>query len=131
MTKVAVYGFVRIALICWARPNGGGACRARHWRRDGGAGVLYALMQADLKRALAFSTIENIGIIFVGLGLALAFSANGMKAAGALALTAALFHALNPRAVQEPCCFSAPARCCTARRRATWSGSAASSMPCR
>ena len=40
-------------------------------------GVLHALMQNDLKRVLAYSTIENIGIIFIGLGLALAFKANG------------------------------------------------------
>ena len=58
-------------------------------------GVLYALMQHDLKRLLAYSTVENIGIIFIGLGLALAFRANGMPAAAALALTAALFHVLN------------------------------------
>ena len=38
-------------------------------------GVLYALMQHDLKRLLAYHTVENIGIIFIGLGLALAFKA--------------------------------------------------------
>ena len=58
-------------------------------------GVLYALMQHDLKRLLAYSTVENIGIIFIGLGLALAFRANGMEFAAALALTAALFHVFN------------------------------------
>ena len=52
-------------------------------------------MQHDLKRLLAYHTVENIGIIFTGLGLALAFKANGMQAAAALALTAALFHVLN------------------------------------
>ena len=36
-------------------------------------GVLYAVVEQDLKRLLAYSTIENIGIIFAGLGLALAF----------------------------------------------------------
>ena len=41
-------------------------------------GVLYAVMQRDLKRLLAYSTVENVGIIFVGLGLALAFKANGI-----------------------------------------------------
>ena len=51
--------------------------------------------RGDLKRLLAYSTIENIGIIFVGLGLALAFKANAMPAAAALAMTAALFHVLN------------------------------------
>jgi len=58
-------------------------------------GVLYALMQHDLKRLLAYHTVENIGIIFIGLGLGLAFSANGLPWAAALAVTAALFHVLN------------------------------------
>ena len=53
------------------------------------------MMEKDLKRLLAYSTIENIGIVFVSLGLAMAFQANGLKAAAALAFTAALFHALN------------------------------------
>jgi hydrogenase-4 component B len=58
-------------------------------------GVLYALMQHDLKRLLAYHTVENIGIIYIGLGLVLAFQTNGMAWAAALALTAALFHVLN------------------------------------
>ena len=41
-------------------------------------GVLYALMEHDLKRLLAYHTVENIGIIFIGLGLALAFGAKGL-----------------------------------------------------
>jgi hydrogenase-4 component B len=57
--------------------------------------VLYALMQHDLKRLLAYSTVENIGIIYIGVGLALAFKAHGMPLAAALALTAALFHVFN------------------------------------
>ena len=52
-------------------------------------------MQHDLKRLLAYHTVENIGIIFIGLGLALAFSAHDMPAPAALALTAALFHVFN------------------------------------
>ncbi len=44
-------------------------------------GVLYALMQNDLKRLLAYHTVENIGIIFIGLGLALAFKACGIAGA--------------------------------------------------
>jgi NADH:ubiquinone oxidoreductase subunit 5 (subunit L)/multisubunit Na+/H+ antiporter MnhA subunit len=52
-------------------------------------------MQHDLKRLLAYHTVENVGIIFLDLGLALAFSAHGMQAPAALALTAALFHVLN------------------------------------
>ena len=96
MTKVAVYGFVRIVFDLLGPP-------AWWWSMVvlvlGGAtavlGVLYALMQHDLKRLLAYHTVENIGIIFIGLGLALAFQANAMGLAAALALTAALFHVLN------------------------------------
>ena len=58
-------------------------------------GVLYALMEHDLKRLLAYHTVENIGIIYIGLGLALAFKAQGMALAAALALTAGLFHVFN------------------------------------
>jgi len=58
-------------------------------------GVLYALMQHDLKRLLAYHTVENIGIVYIGLGLALAFKAEGMALAAALALTAGLFHVFN------------------------------------
>ena len=96
MTKVAVYAFIRIAfdlvgpmewwwsMIVLAL---GGVTSVM--------GVLYALMQHDLKRLLAYHTVENIGIIFIGLGLALAFRSNGLAAAAALALTAALFHVFN------------------------------------
>ena len=50
-------------------------------------GVLYALMQHDLKRVLAYHTVENIGNDFIGLGLALVFKAFDMPSAAALALT--------------------------------------------
>src|SRR2546423_11377399 len=52
-------------------------------------------MQHDLKRLLAYHTVENIGIIFIGIGLALAFKAHGMESAAALALTAGLLHVFN------------------------------------
>ena len=96
MTKVAVYGFVRIAFDLLGEP-------AWWWSMlvlsIGGItavmGVLYALMEHDLKRLLAYHTVENIGIIYIGLGLALAFKAYGMPVAAALALTAGLFHVFN------------------------------------
>ncbi|WP_254065694.1 MULTISPECIES: hydrogenase 4 subunit B [unclassified Acidisoma] len=96
MTKVAIYAFIRITFDLlgpmvwwWSAPVlilGG--CTAA-------MGVLHALMETDLKRVLAYSTIENVGIIFVALGLAMAFKASGLAGAAALALTAALFHAMN------------------------------------
>ena len=96
MTKVAVYAFIRIAFDLvgpmewwWSMvvlALGG---------LTSGLGILYALMQSDIKRMLAYSTVENIGVIFIALGLALAFRANGLAPAAALALTAALFHVFN------------------------------------
>jgi formate hydrogenlyase subunit 3/multisubunit Na+/H+ antiporter MnhD subunit len=96
MTKVAVYGFMRIVFDLMGPP-------AWWWGGVvllfGGVtavlGVLHALMEHDLKRLLAYHTVENIGIIFIGLGLALAFRANAMLAAAALAITAAMFHVFN------------------------------------
>jgi len=58
-------------------------------------GVLYALMEHDLKRLLAYHSIENIGIILLGLGAAMMFRASGHANLAALALTAGLFHTLN------------------------------------
>ncbi|PSH03048.1 MAG: hydrogenase 4 subunit B [Acidobacteria bacterium] len=58
-------------------------------------GVLYALMEHDLKRLLAYSSIENVGIIFMGIGAALIFRANGHPLLAGLALIAATFHTLN------------------------------------
>jgi len=96
MTKVAVYGFIRIVFDLLGPPTWWAATVVLAL---GGItavlGILHALMERDLKRLLAYSTVENIGIVFIGLGLALAFRANGFDAGAALALTAALFHALN------------------------------------
>ncbi|MGT2502395.1 hydrogenase 4 subunit B [Bradyrhizobium guangxiense] len=96
MTKVAVYGFVRIVFDLLPEP-------VWWWSMVvllvGGPtatlGVLYALMQRDIKRVLAYSTIENIGIVFTGLGLALAFKAEGLDWVAALAFTAAMLHVFN------------------------------------
>jgi hydrogenase-4 component B len=96
MTKVAVYGFVRLVFDLLGPPDWWwGALVPVLGGVTAVMGVLYALMQHDLKRLLAYHTVENIGIIFIGLGLALAFQAAGMQAAAALALTAALFHVFN------------------------------------
>jgi hydrogenase-4 component B len=96
MTKVAVYGFVRLVFDLVGAPLWWwGAIVAFIGGVTAVLGVLHALMEHDLKRLLAYHTVENIGIIFIGLGLAAAFAANHMQAAAALALTAALFHVFN------------------------------------
>lgn len=96
MTKVAIYGFVRVVFDLLGEPAWwAGVVLLALGGVTAVLGILHALMERDLKRLLAYSTIENIGVIFIGLGLALAFRANAMEWAAALALVAALFHVLN------------------------------------
>ena len=96
MLKVAVYGFIRFGFDLLGQPHWtwgvvllvAGSVSALY-------GVLYALMQHDLKRLLAYHSVENIGIIFIGLGLAALFDGLGFKRLAALGLVAALYHTLN------------------------------------
>jgi formate hydrogenlyase subunit 3/multisubunit Na+/H+ antiporter MnhD subunit len=96
MLKTAIYGMVRVIydLIGGIRWEWGivvlliGAATTLF-------GVLYALMQHDLKRLLAYHSVENIGIILLGLGMSMVFIGFGHTAAGALGLIAALYHTLN------------------------------------
>ena len=93
MLKTAVYGLLRVAFdllhiqIAWwgALLLGLGLLTAMF-------GVVFTTVQTDMKRLLAFSSIENLGLVFVGTGLALMFRTYGMQALSALALTATLFH---------------------------------------
>jgi hydrogenase-4 component B len=96
MLKVAVYGFIRVVFDLLAQ---------FHWQWGVAVlavgsvsalmGVLYALMQHDLKRLLAYHSVENLGIIFIGLGLSLIFLSTGHAVLGTLALLAALYHTVN------------------------------------
>jgi hydrogenase-4 component B len=96
MTKVAIYGFIRVVFDLLGPPTWPASVVVLFLGSITAVmGILYAMMEKDIKRLLAYSTIENIGIIFASLGLALAFQANGSKLAAALAFTAALFHVLN------------------------------------
>jgi formate hydrogenlyase subunit 3/multisubunit Na+/H+ antiporter MnhD subunit len=58
-------------------------------------GVIFAAVQTDMKRLLAYSSIENIGIIVVGIGLTILFKSYGKTLVAAITLTATLYHALN------------------------------------
>ena len=96
MTKVAVYAFMRFAFDLLGPPDWRWSIPVRALGAASATlGVLSANMEVDLKRLLAFSTIENIGLVFVSLGLALAFKADDLARASALAITAAILHALN------------------------------------
>lgn len=96
MIKVAVYGLVRV-LVDWlgVLPLWFGVLVLALGALSAVGGVVYALFQHDLKRLLAFHSIENVGIIVLGLGACLLLRARGADVWAALALAAALLHTLN------------------------------------
>lgn len=96
MTKVALYGLIRVLLdlhgsVGWQW----GAVMMLVGAVTAVMGVLYAVMQDDLKKLLAYSTVENVGVAVIGIGLCVAFKDSGEKALAALALVAGLYHILN------------------------------------
>ena len=96
MLKVAMYGFLRVVFELIGAPQWGfGVTLVIVGAASAVLGVLLALQQSDLKRLLAYSSIENMGIIFLALGLAQIFQAAGHPTLAALALLAALYQALN------------------------------------
>ena len=58
-------------------------------------GVLYALMEHDMKRLLAYHSVENIGIILIGVGVSMIFMASGHPDVAAFGLMAGLYHTIN------------------------------------
>lgn len=96
MIKLALYGLIRV-LFQWLAPQGlwVGLVLGGIGALSCLGGVLYALMQHELKRLLAFSSIENIGIVALGLGASLVFARLGHPVWSALAFAAALLQALN------------------------------------
>ena len=96
MIKAGIYGIVRFVLeIMGPGPEWWGIAVLAIGVVSALLGVLYALMEHDLKRLLAFHSIENIGIILIGVGVALLAAGQGATALAIVALTAALFHTLN------------------------------------
>jgi hydrogenase-4 component B len=96
MIKMALYGLIRV-LFEWAAPAPLWAGLVVLWLGLLSAlgGVLYALVQHDLKRLLAFSSIENVGIVALGLGASILFASEGDTTWAAIAFAAALLHILN------------------------------------
>ena len=64
-------------------------------------GVVFAAVQTDMKRLLAYSSVENMGLLFMGLGLTLLFASYGMRPMAALALTATLYHVASHAAFKS------------------------------
>ncbi|BBP06055.1 hydrogenase 4 subunit B [Sulfuriferula plumbiphila] len=96
MLKTAIYGLLRVTfdllpaqLLWW------GVVALLLGLLTALFGVMFAAVQTDMKRLLAYSSIENIGIILVGIGLTLIFRAYALGALAAIALAATLYHCLN------------------------------------
>ncbi|WP_292376503.1 proton-conducting transporter membrane subunit [Methanosarcina sp. UBA411] len=95
MLKVAIYGFLRFLLSVSAPELWWGTLILIVGSLSAVLGVIYALKESDIKRLLAYSSIENIGIIFTGIGLYLIFKLEGLQYLALLSLAGACFHAFN------------------------------------
>lgn len=96
MVNLGIYGLVRTGLDLL---GGGPAWWWLGLMAVGGASAVYGILQAavasDLKRLLAYSTSENMGLVLIGVGASGLFAAYGDRALAALALAAALLHVVN------------------------------------
>ena len=96
MLKTAIYGLLRVIFdLLHTQVWWWGVLTLALGLATALFGVVFSAVQNDMKRLLAYSSIENIGFVLVGIGLAITFRAYGMTALAALALTAALYHCLN------------------------------------
>jgi formate hydrogenlyase subunit 3/multisubunit Na+/H+ antiporter MnhD subunit len=95
MLKTAIYGLLRVSFDLVGTPLWWwGVVAMAVGLLTALFGVLYSTVQSDMKRLLAYSSIENIGLLAVGIGLALIFHSYRMEGLAALAMTAVLYHCL-------------------------------------
>lgn len=96
MVKTAIYGVTRVGIgLLGPGEEWWGVLLIGVGTVSALLGILYALMERDAKRVLAYSTVENVGIITIALGAAVSFRAAGENALASAALLAALLHATN------------------------------------
>ncbi len=96
MLKTAIYGFLRVSFdLLQEQAWWWGVVALALGLATAFYGAVFAAVQTDMKRLLAYSSIENIGIVLTGAGLALVFHAYDMQLLAALALAATLLHCLN------------------------------------
>jgi len=96
MIKLGIYGLLRAALdLLGGGPAWWGGLVLGFGVVSALLGVLYALMEHDLKRLLAYHSVENIGIILIGIGAGLIFHSYGLMTLAALGLVGGLYHTLN------------------------------------
>jgi len=96
MLKTAIYGLLRVTFdLLHAQFWWWGVVALVLGLATALYGVIFAAVQTDMKRLLAYSSIENIGIIVAGIGLAILFKSYGKTLIAAIAMTAVLYHSLN------------------------------------
>jgi hydrogenase-4 component B len=96
IVNLGIYGIVRVNLdLAPATAVGPGIVVLVIGSVSALIGILYATIQGEMKRLLAHSTIENMGIVAAGIGAAMVFLATGHQVVGAIALIAALYHLAN------------------------------------
>jgi len=95
MIKTGIYGLVRVMMLLGAPQAWWGWVLCVIGLSSGVIGVLLALAQQDLKRLLAYSSVENAGIVALGLGVGLIGLANGMPAVSVIGFAGAFLHVLN------------------------------------
>jgi formate hydrogenlyase subunit 3/multisubunit Na+/H+ antiporter MnhD subunit len=96
MLKLAIYGLIRVTFdLLHVQLWWWGAIALALGLMTALFGVIFAAAQTDMKRLLAYSSIENIGIIIVGIALTILFKANMKPLLAAIALTAVLYHCIN------------------------------------
>ncbi|HBL15783.1 MAG: hypothetical protein A2X36_06280 [Elusimicrobia bacterium GWA2_69_24] len=95
MIKTGIYGLLRMSSLLGPPPAWWGGLLIGIGLSSGVLGVLFALAQHDLKRLLAYHSVENIGIIALGLGLGLLGMSSGSCTLAALGFGGGLLHVLN------------------------------------
>ena len=96
MIKMGIYGLLRVALdLLGGGPGWWGELVLGIGAVSAVLGVLYALMEHDIKRLLAYHSVENIGIILMGIGAGLVFQSYGLMTLAALGFIAGLYHTIN------------------------------------
>ncbi len=94
--KMGVYGLLRVTVdLLGGGPPWWGGLVLGLGTVSALLGVLYALMEHDLKRLLAYHSVENIGIIFIGIGAGLMFQSYGLPTLATLGIVAGLYHTIN------------------------------------
>jgi hydrogenase-4 component B len=94
--KMGIYGLMRVTLdLLGGGPVWWGGVVLGLGALSALLGVLYALMEHDLKRLLAYHSVENIGIILIGLGAGMIFHSYGLAPLAALGFIGGLYHTLN------------------------------------